>query len=122
MTPRTWLVFIVAGIALAQASPARAADTPCADDVRKLCADVPAGQARVQACLKEHESEISSACREKIERLAQEIRTAAAVCRWDIGRLCSDVSPGDGRVLSCLQNRESDLSPECKSELENLKK
>ncbi|MEW6268205.1 MAG: cysteine rich repeat-containing protein [Thermodesulfobacteriota bacterium] len=98
------------------------AEMPCAADIATLCKDVPAGGGRIQACLEENEAKVSSACRAKIDSLAGEVKLAAVVCRWDIGRLCSDVVPGKGQLASCLERHEDDLSPECRKQLADMKK
>jgi len=38
---------------------------PCAEDVKKLCSDVEKGEGRVIKCLKEHEAQLSEACKAK---------------------------------------------------------
>jgi len=50
------------------ASPQAMADAQaaCAGDVQKLCAGVPAGGGRIVACLKQHQAELSSGCRQAI--------------------------------------------------------
>jgi hypothetical protein len=122
MTARACTVSLLAVIALGLPLRASGADAPCVADVQKLCADVAAGQGRIQACLKQHESQLSEACRNKIDVLAQEVKELAVVCRFDIGRFCSDVSPGAGRLASCLNSNASDLSPQCKDVLSSVKK
>jgi hypothetical protein len=122
MKPRIWIVFTLTMVTLGLPLGAAGADTPCAADIQKLCSDVAAGGGRIQACLKQNETQVSQACRAKIDVLGQEIKEIALVCRWDIGRLCSDVSPGDGRLAACLNTHASDLSPECKAALASTKK
>jgi hypothetical protein len=34
-------------------------------------------------------------------------------CAGDMEKYCSDVQQGGGRVLKCLKEHQSDLSPEC---------
>ena len=34
-------------------------------------------------------------------------------CKADVQKLCSDVQPGEGRVLECLKTHQADLSPQC---------
>jgi hypothetical protein len=122
MTSRACIVSTLAIIALGLPLRASGADTPCVADVQKLCSDVAAGKGRIQACLKQHESQISAACRSKMDALAQEVKELAVVCRFDIGRFCSDVSPGDGRLVTCLTSNASELSPECKDEFDKARK
>ncbi|HSP99800.1 MAG TPA: cysteine rich repeat-containing protein [Candidatus Dormibacteraeota bacterium] len=40
-----------------------------------------------------------------------------AACAFDVQKLCSDVNPGGGRVIACLHEHESALSPGCKEAL-----
>jgi hypothetical protein len=40
----------------------------CKDDAAKLCGDVKPGRGRIAICLKEHESELSDACKEIMSR------------------------------------------------------
>jgi hypothetical protein len=47
-------------------------------EVQKLCAKVPAGAGRIQACLKEHERELSAPCRARVDELMKEIGAIAA--------------------------------------------
>jgi len=108
--------FLGAGAVLAPPRGARA-EPPCAPEIQRLCAKVPPGGGRIQGCLKAHESELSHACRSRVDELGREAGVLAASCRWDIGRFCSDVSPGGGHVLACLQGRQDWLTPECKDAL-----
>jgi hypothetical protein len=36
-------------------------------------------------------------------------------CAPDIKRFCADIDPGQGRVVRCLRDHESQLSPSCKA-------
>jgi hypothetical protein len=94
--------------------------TPCAADIEKFCAKVPVGSGRIQACLKEHEKELSPDCASRHENLEKEMGTLAATCRYDISRFCWDVSPGRGRIARCLEQHRSDLSPECNDGLRKV--
>jgi hypothetical protein len=86
----------------------------CLADITRFCADTPAGGGEIQACLKSHEKELSPDCVNVLTEFKRRSGALAATCRWDIARLCSDVSPGGGRIASCLQAKRDDLSPECK--------
>jgi hypothetical protein len=89
----------------------------CAEDVRKLCPEVPPGGGRIQGCLREHEAELSKECRARLDDLVREAGLLGATCRWDIARLCSDVAPGGARIVSCLEDHAGELSPECRNQL-----
>ncbi len=42
-------------------------------------------------------------------------------CKADYEKLCGDVKPGGGRIMECLKEHKDELSPECKTFLENKK-
>jgi hypothetical protein len=59
---------------------------PCAEDVKKLCANVEKGEGRIIRCLKEHEAELSPACKEKREEKkakSKEMRTEMRKARLE---------------------------------------
>jgi hypothetical protein len=116
MAPRT-LATLIAVLACIVSAPAARAEIPCHKDIATLCKDVASGGGRIQACLKANADKVSPECRAKIDSLAKEAKLAAVVCRWDIGRLCSNVTPGRGELISCLERNSENLSPECKKQL-----
>jgi hypothetical protein len=60
------LAVLAIGTGLALAIPASAEKGgPCAADSAKFCKDVKPGEGRVAACLKEHEAELSQACKDR---------------------------------------------------------
>jgi hypothetical protein len=96
---------------------AAAADSLCVAEMKKYCANEPAGVGLIQACLKKHEADLSAPCKANVDNLQKEIGAIAATCRYDIMRFCDTVTPGGGRVASCLQDNRDELSPECKDRL-----
>ncbi len=104
MSRRLTLGALVIGVVLLPGI-ARSA-TPCAADIEKFCAKVPIGGGRIQACLKEHEKELSPECAARHENLEKEMGRLVAICRYDISRFCWDVSPGHGRVARCVSRIE----------------
>ena len=88
-------VVVALALVIAFAAPARA-DVPCAEDVAKLCKDVPVGGGRIQDCLKQNEAKVSASCRERIDGLADEIKLAAAVCRGT----SAACAPASSRVMA----------------------
>jgi len=113
MTPRIAASIIVVMLSATIAS----AEPPCVAEVKKYCANEPAGVGMIQACLKKHDADLSATCKAKVADLQKEIGAIAATCQYDIMRFCDDVTPGGGRVATCLQNHRDDLSPECNDRL-----
>jgi hypothetical protein len=53
---------------------------------------------------------------------AADIPAAKGPCADDVAKYCKDVKPGDGRIARCLKDNEKQLSPACKSSIEDTKK
>jgi len=97
---------------------------PCADDVQRFCKDVQPGGGRIARCLKEHEDNVSPACRQhmaEVMKRVHEYHEFREACQDDVLRLCAGVKPGEGRIINCLKEYESRLSPECKAKIEERK-
>jgi hypothetical protein len=91
---KLFLAALASGFALALAAPVLSAGSgkgPCAQDAAKYCKDVKPGEGRVAACLKEHESDLSQACRDR-KALKQKGRQGrrgggkGAVCAREYGQ------------------------------------
>ncbi|WP_075222091.1 cysteine rich repeat-containing protein [Acuticoccus yangtzensis] len=104
------------------AAPSRAADVldACSADIASLCGEVEPGNGRVMACLYAFESSVSDACDAAIADTADILDTmfaslsyARQMCMEDAASLCGDVEAGEGRVLSCLKEKEAELSDGC---------
>jgi len=95
----------------------RAGGNPCREDMERLCSDVkPGGGAKIR-CLKDHEDELSDACRAQIAEHSQRGNGKLKACGDDAKRLCPKEEPGHGGVLRCLRDHEADLSSECRDAL-----
>lgn len=44
-----------------------------------------------------------------------EMQAALEACRPDIERLCPGVAPGDGRILACMREHRSEITPACRA-------
>ncbi len=86
---------------------------PCAQDVQKFCSGVQQGQGGAAKCLKEHESELSTACRERITIAKERNTEVHQACQNDVKEFCSGVQTGGGLIAKCLQENSSKLSPGC---------
>jgi hypothetical protein len=90
---------------------------PCADDAAKLCKGIAPGDARVAKCMKEHESELSPACKANIAKAKEELKEFSDACKEDVQKSCKGIKVGGGRILRCLKEHEATLSPACKQEM-----
>jgi hypothetical protein len=46
---------------------------------------------------------------------------ARAACQADIGKFCSGVQPGDGRIRTCMAQHRDELSQGCREALQNAR-
>ena len=72
----------------------------CRDDLEKFCKGV---QGPKEACLDQHQSELSPACQAR--------RTMMKACAEDLEKLCKDVKAKD--VETCLEQHQAELTPAC---------
>ncbi len=93
---------------------ATALANPCARDIAALCPNVPAGGGRIVACLKTDAVALSSACRQRLEKLQAQLKGVHQACEDDIALFCTGVEPGEGRIARCLEANEAHLSQVCK--------
>lgn len=91
---------------------------PCVDDVQKFCKDVQPGAGRIARCLKEHEADLSHACKRQMAEVKKQVHEFREACEDDVLSLCAGVKPGGGRIIKCLKEHESELSHECKTKME----
>jgi hypothetical protein len=89
---------------------------PCADDISKFCKDVKPGGGRIANCLKEHENDLSPACKKRTEEMMMRAKEVHKACADDIDKFCKDVQPGKGNIARCLREHKGELSPECREE------
>ncbi len=60
---------------------------------------------------------IASAQTQVPQEMRSKAMSLAQICRTDYERLCHDVQPGGGRILTCLGASAEKLSPPCRSAL-----
>jgi hypothetical protein len=117
---RKWIALLTGVFCLtfAMVASAEKESRPCAEDAAKLCKGVEKGEGRIAKCLKDHEKDLSSACKENIDKMKKRGNEAKEACQGDAKKLCKDTKPGGGRIMQCLKQHESELSTECKEKME----
>jgi len=93
---------------------------PCSTDLKLYCARVAPGEARVADCLATHFREIQPACRGAITAARNRFDGMMAACKGDAEKLCKGIPYREGRVLTCLKNRESSLGSACAAEFKRV--
>ena len=122
-----WIGTLVASVpllALAAGEPApqgpegpHAATGACRADVQRLCGDVQPGSGARRECLRQHQSELSPQCQERIGQMRQRVTQLRQACSGDVQRVCSGVQPGRGAMVRCMRDHASELSPACREAL-----
>jgi len=86
----------------------------CRADFERLCGGVQPGHGAKRQCLRQHESELSPQCRERVDQARQRIAQLREACAGDVQNLCAGVQPGRGGIARCLREHESELSGQCR--------
>ena len=84
---------------------------------RSSAKGVQPGGGRIAICLKQHESELSPRCRERIVEAKEQIQEFAEACKRDAEKSCKGVQPGRGRIARCLVEHKDQLSAGCREKI-----
>jgi hypothetical protein len=100
------------------ATPSRVAQVAklrCEAEVEQLCPEASDGSRR--QCLEKRAQQLSAPCqlqfRERLVRWKEERSQFKLACQADSRRFCSNVRPGGGQTLQCLQKHVQELSDGC---------
>jgi len=100
------------------AAAANGDEYPCMDELEKFCKGVKSGEGRLIECLEGHKNELSPVCSGKVDQFRSRVEDSKKICAADIGKFCPDVQLGQGRLLRCLKEKLTDLSPPCRGQLQ----
>ena len=99
----------------------------CNKELETYCKDVTPGEGRVLACLYAREDKLSGQCEYalydaavQLERALTALAYVANECRGDLQKFCSDIQPGQGRLLACIDKNEKQLSSRCKEAMKDV--
>jgi Cysteine rich repeat len=98
----------------------RAASTEilsCMEEIENYCKVVQPGAGRIIQCLDVQGKELTPVCREKVDKALARFEEAKNICAEDIRKYCSEVKPGEGRVLKCMKAQKELISPACRKEV-----
>lgn len=120
---RGWLARSILALAMCTAglfaTPVRAQQRPCQDDVKRLCPQVTPGTMEARKCITDNVDKLSEACRQRLGSRArrQGYPVRLKGCESDLDKFCKGVMPGAGRLMKCLREHEKEVSAECKARL-----
>jgi len=99
----------------------------CEKELTTYCKDVTPGEGRVLACLYAHGDKLSGRCEyalydaaAQLERVINALAYTVNECRDDLKAYCSDVKPGQGRLLDCIEKNNEKVSDRCKQAIKDV--
>lgn len=84
----------------------------CKEDALKYCGELH-GLDRGK-CMNENFDRLSPACKANKELFDEKVKNLSKFCKDDIHKFCMDVKPGEGKIIKCLRENESQITQECK--------
>ncbi|MGZ8252758.1 MAG: cysteine rich repeat-containing protein [Methylophilaceae bacterium] len=99
----------------------------CKTELDTYCKDVTPGEGRILACIYAHGDKLSSRCEyamyesaTQLERIMEALSYAINECDTDLQKYCSNVEPGEGRLLACLDKNTKTVSAACQQALKDV--
>ena len=99
----------------------------CEKEITTYCKEVTPGEGRILACLYAHEDKLSGQCEDalydaavQLERVVAALTYVANECRDDLRAYCSDVKPGEGRLLDCIEKNNEKVSDRCTQAIKDI--
>jgi hypothetical protein len=121
------MVLVFSGVVSAQQSLVENVVKGCDKEIKTYCKDVTPGEGRVLACLYAHEDKLSAQCEyalydaaAQLERALTALTYVANECRDDLTKFCSNIKPGEGRLLQCIDKNEAKVGKRCKQALKDV--
>jgi hypothetical protein len=121
------LVFMVATFASAGESLVDTVVKGCEKELSSYCANVTPGEGRVLACLYAHGDKLSGQCEYALYDAAVQLERAVAAltylaneCDADLEKYCSSITPGQGRLVDCIDKNSKNISKRCKQAFEDV--
>jgi hypothetical protein len=121
-------VMFLCGIAVAQQNgPVEKVLEGCSKEFETYCKNVTPGEGRFLACLYAYSDKISTRCEyaiydaaAQLERALNALSYVAGECRDDLKKYCSDVKPGEGRLMDCIAKKKDVITDRCKNAIKDV--
>ncbi len=120
-------MLLAGGVAAADETIVSTITKGCEKELKTYCKDVAPGEGRVVACLYAFSDKISPRCEYALYDAAAQLERALTAltyvvneCRADLTSFCSDVQPGQGRVMACMEKNKEKVSARCKQAIKDV--
>ena len=118
-------VTLLATSAFAQATPPPGGTPPpgkgggvCRADIAALCPNIqpgPGEHGAIAKCLDSQADKLSAPCKAHLDEEKARMQAFKEACKGDVEKFCSGVAMGDGHIMQCLHQHQSELSDSCKA-------
>ena len=92
----------------------------CDEDIKQHCDGLGNEAGKIFMCLTAYEEHLSEKCKSGILEAAMSVQLGAAAlsysvnsCEADVDKLCSNIQPGEGRLVSCIKANKAEVSKKC---------
>jgi hypothetical protein len=99
----------------------------CKTEIETYCKGVKTGEGRILACLYAYQEKLSNRCEYALYDAASQLQQAitainylASECRDDLKTFCSNVKPGEGRLIDCIEKNKEKISGRCKQAIKDV--
>jgi hypothetical protein len=122
------LIMLVGGAAFAEEKGIiQTVADGCKQDIETYCKGVKPGEGRILACLYAYQDKLSNRCEYALYDAAAQLERAVAAltylaneCKDDLKAYCSDVKPGEGRLINCIDKNMAKVSDRCKQAIKDV--
>ncbi len=124
------LVMLLGGLGLTEEmGPVEIVADGCSKEIATYCKGVTPGEGRVLACLFAYEDKLSNRCEYALYDAAAQLERAIAAltflaneCKDDLKTYCSNIKPGEGRLINCIDKNMEKVSTRCKQAIKDVSK
>jgi len=124
------VVMLMVGFAFAEEKgPVEIVADGCSKEINTYCKGVTPGEGRILACIFAYQDKLSNRCEyalydaaAQLERAITALTYLANECRNDLKAYCSDVKPGEGRLINCIDKNMEKVSSRCKQAIKDVSK
>ncbi len=118
--PTLFAALLFAASAFAQGAPPPPAKGSgvCRGDIAALCPNLKPGPGEHHAiaqCLESQADKLSAPCKAHLDEMKARMEAAKEACKPDVEKFCAGLPTGDGRIMQCLHQHQSELSEACKA-------